>query len=112
MYLALGSGLPRFPPDFSCPAVLRYLTSAFDFVYGTVTLFGWPCQTILLAVYALCVALQPQPRGWFRLFRVRSPLLTEYFLFLKLLRCFSSLGSPRFPGTVTLLTVGFPIRTS
>ena len=41
----------------------------------------------------------PQPRpdksGWFRLFRFRSPLLTESlrFLFLGLLRCFTS---PRF----------------
>lgn len=25
-YLALESGLPRFPPDFTCPVVLRYLS--------------------------------------------------------------------------------------
>ena len=41
--------------------------------------------------------LQPHPNksGWFRLIRVRSPLLTESlcFLFLCLLRCFTSAGS-------------------
>ena len=44
--------------------------------------------------------MQSEPHSsyleWFGLFRVRSPLLTEslfYFLFLHLLRCFSSVGS-------------------
>jgi hypothetical protein len=32
-------------------------------------------------------------RRWFGLFPVRSPLLGEYFLFLEVLRCFSSPGS-------------------
>src|SRR3989338_11655325 len=27
-YLALESGLPRFPPDFTCPVVLRYPSEA------------------------------------------------------------------------------------
>ena len=39
---------------------------------------------------------RPEPR-WFGLFRVRSPLLAEsflYFLFLRVLRCFSSPRSP------------------
>ena len=46
-----------------------------------------------LSVYHVKV---PQPQGnkfpWFRLFRFRSPLLTEShrFLFLGLLRCFTS----------------------
>ena len=33
----------------------------------------------------------------FGLIRFRSPLLTEYSLFLELLRCFSSLGSRCYP---------------
>lgn len=43
----------------------------------------------------------------FGLLRFRSPLLAESYLFLELLRCFSSLGSPPFgsPGTTQ---VGFP----
>src|SRR5690606_6341270 len=32
--------------------------------------------------------------GWFGLLRVRSPLLAECSLFLRVLRCFSSPGSP------------------
>ena len=60
------------------------------------SLAGFP-KTILLAVLnQLC---GPNPRVhalWFGLFRVRSPLLPEsivFFLFLRLLRCFSSPGS-------------------
>ncbi len=56
----------------------------------------------------------------FRLFRFRSPLLTEslvWFLFLQVLRCFSSLSSLPCPmysdkDTWTWLQVGFPIRIS
>ena len=57
---------------------------------------GFPtCSTIF--VRSLVVVLLPQPLGWFGLFPFRSPLLREsfvYFLFLQLLRCFSSLGFP------------------
>ncbi len=48
----------------------------------------------------LFVIICPQPQRrklhWFGLFRVRSPLLTEsnFFLFLRVLRCFSSPGFP------------------
>ena len=48
--------------------------------------------------HLLCHIEVPQPRGnkfpRFRLFRFRSPLLTESlrFLFLRLLRCFTSAG--------------------
>jgi hypothetical protein len=47
-YLALGSGLPSFPPGSSCPAVLRIFMgthhSPFRFDYRAVTLFGRPFQ--------------------------------------------------------------------
>ena len=49
--------------------------------------------TIAWSYYPRDASLQP----WFGLFPVRSPLLGEsfiYFLFLEVLRCFSSLGSP------------------
>ena len=57
---------------------------------------------------------------WFRLFRFRSPLLTESlrFLFLRLLRCFTSprVASPdyEFIRTITAFEgqLGFPIRKS
>ncbi len=68
------------------------------FTYGTVTLFGRLSHTFLLTnrfLTPMCRALQPLnsmlPR--FGLFPVRSPLLGEWSLFLRVLRCFSSSGS-------------------
>ncbi len=68
------------------------------FAYGAITLFGRLSHTIPLTncfVTSICQTLQPRPckHGRFRLFPVRSPLLGEYFLFLQVLRCFSSLGA-------------------
>ena len=39
-YLALGDGPPTFPPDSSCPVVLRIHRVRFNFAYEAVTLFG------------------------------------------------------------------------
>lgn len=69
------------------------------FAYGAVTLFGRLSHTFPLTdrfVTSMCQTLQPRPckQGRFGLFPVRSPLLGEYFLFLQVLRCFSSLGAP------------------
>ena len=69
------------------------------FAYGTVTLCGWLSNTILLAnqfVTRIYQVLQPRRcmHHRFGLLRVRSPLLAESFLFLWVLRCFSSPGSP------------------
>ena len=48
-------------------------------------------------IHVVCPQPQRSKLHWFGLFRVRSPLLTEsnFFLFLQVLRCFSSPGSPR-----------------
>ena len=66
----------------------------------------------------------PSPQSyyynWFGLFRVRSPLLAEslfYFLFLWVIRCFSSPGSLHYTiyscnDTITLLMVSSLIRIS
>ncbi len=67
----------------------------------------------------MCQTLQPHSSKleWFGLIPVRSPLLGEYFLFLRVLRCFSSPGS-RLPVYVfnrrrhRFAVAGFPIRTS
>ena len=69
------------------------------FAYGAVTLFGRLSHTFPLTecfVTPMCRALQPRPckHGRFGLFPVRSPLLGKYFLFLRVLRCFSSPGAP------------------
>ena len=70
------------------------IRSARDFNYGTVTLYGYPFQGICLSVASHIIVLQPQRDKslWFGLIRFRSPLLTEsiLFLFLRLLRCFTS----------------------
>ena len=72
------------------------------FAYRTLTFFGWLSHTILLAVRFLtpiCQTLQPHTSmlARFGLFPFRSPLLREWSLFLWVLRCFSSPGSPRLP---------------
>ena len=92
------------------------------FVYGTFTLFGRLSHTFPLMIRFLtpiCQALQP-PKSMlfgFRLLPVRSPLLGEFFLFLWVLRCFSSPGALlavyRFNyGYRWFAAVGFPIRIS
>jgi hypothetical protein len=68
------------------------------FAYGALTLYGRLSHTFPLTdcfVTSICQTLQPHTckQIWFGLFPVRSPLLGEYFLFLQVLRCFSSLGA-------------------
>jgi hypothetical protein len=45
-YLGLESGLPMFRQDFTCPALLKDNSS--HYVYGTVTHFGHPFQSVPL----------------------------------------------------------------
>jgi hypothetical protein len=106
-YLALPDGPGGFPRDFTCPAVLRCLSSE----PGGCRLRGchplWPPvpgrSTNQLVSHS--PALRPD-RSYnpsvharrFGLFRVRSPLLAESltcFLFLQVLRWFTSLRCPR-----------------
>ena len=68
------------------------------FAYGAITLFGRLSHTFPLTdcfVTSVLPVLQPRfcKQTRFGLFPVRSPLLGEYFLFLQVLRCFSSLGN-------------------
>ena len=69
-----------------------------SFAYGAFTLSGRSSQD--RSARKLNNVCSPNPRVlalWFGLFRFRSPLLTKsnfFFLFLRLLRCFSSPGSP------------------
>ena len=69
-----------------------------DVAYGAVTRYGRPFQArsaIPSIAHFRMPVLQPhlRKRRWFGLLRVRSPLLAESFLFLGVLRCFSSPGS-------------------
>jgi hypothetical protein len=68
------------------------------FAYGAVTLYGRLSHTFPLTdcfVTSVLPVLQPRlcKQRRFGLFPVRSPLLGESFLFLWVLRCFSSPGS-------------------
>ena len=68
------------------------------FAYGAITLFGRLSHTFPLTdhfVTSIYQTLQPRTckQVRFGLIPVRSPLLGEYFLFLQVLRCFSSLGA-------------------
>lgn len=60
-------------------------------------------------IHVVCPQPQRSKLHWFGLFRFRSPLLTEsnFFLFLRVLRCFSSPGTSPFRDD-SLLAAGFP----
>ncbi len=117
-YLALASGLARFPQAFSFPVVLRIFRRKIkDFSYGAVTLFGRPFQSILLPSIFVMQVLQPPDlrRGlgcshfarrylgnqrfhkadptFNRTVLMEPALARLLFLFLQLLRCFTSLSS-------------------
>ncbi len=106
-YLALEGGPPCFPPDSSCPAVLWLRLAA-------------RCIHLCFALASL-PHLNPQsPKtsglGSFPFAR-RYLGNRSYFLFLRVLRCFSSPGSLRITmyssyGDGVLPPPGFPIRTS
>ena len=116
MVLASSDRIPRVPPYSG------YLLLPYNFAYVAFTLFRCAFQhsstTILTGLWS------PSPRKYyyfrFGLFRFRSPLLSEsfnYFLFLWVIRCFSSPRSPRITiyslyDTITLLMVSSLIRIS
>ena len=116
MVLAYSDRIPRVPPYSGYSLLLN------NFAYGAFTLFHRAfqhCSTIVLNGL-----WSPSPQKyyyfWFGLFRFRSPLLSEslfYFLFLRVIRWFSSPGSPRITmdssyDSTTLLVLSFLIRIS
>src|SRR5204862_3158757 len=83
-YLALPDGPGKFMQDSSCPALLGCQTGRSDFrvrVYHAL----WRAFPHPSANHSDPLCLVPRPHlskpRWFRLFRVRSPLLTESLLF-------------------------------
>ena len=98
----------------------------FDFGYGTVTLFGPTFQTARLSkLHSRVIPTGPRNPSWTRVQPVwaiprslaTTDGITACFLFLRVLRCFTSPGSLRMAmyspcGTAVLPAVGFPIRTS
>ena len=67
-----------------------------NFVYGTVTLYGQPFQAVLLLIQKRLEVLQPRNAMRFGLdcshFARRYSGNRIRFLFLQVLRCFTSLG--------------------
>ena len=114
-YLDLPGGPGRFTRDSTSPVLLGWHTRGpTRYGYGALTHYGHPSQGVHLHARtsrrqsvetALCTPTTPmmQPSTGithhrFSLFRFRSPLLTEssfYFLFLRVLRCFTSPRSPQ-----------------
>ena len=99
---SLGKWSPQIPTGFHVSRGTQDPGgSRLDFAYGALTLCGGPFQAPLAIMtnWTLHCApvLQPRPpKGAtqrFGLLPVRSPLLGESFLFLGVLRCFSSPGS-------------------
>ena len=91
----------------------------YRFNYVAITLYSGAFQlssSTMTSSLMTCPQPQQSKLHWFGLFRVRSPLLTEsnFFLFLRVLRCFSSGGSLPVPiwFSTGYLAVGFPIRKS
>ena len=116
MVLAFSDRIPRVPPYSGYSLPLN------SFTYGAFTLFR--CAFQHSSVTILCGLWSPLPLKYcyfrFGLFRFRSPLLSEsfvYFLFLWVIRCFSSPGSLHYTmyscnDTITLLMVSSLIRIS
>ncbi len=119
-YLALRGGPRSFRQDSSCPGVLRILPLLSGFAYGALTPFGRSFQYRSARLPSAFAVLTPE--------RLRSglgsfPFARRYsgnrcfFLFLRLLRCFSSPGSPRYAYVFSIrctgsARAGFPIQTS
>ena len=116
MVLAFSDRIPRVPPYSGYSLLLN------NFTYGAFTLFRRAFQHCSIIV--LNGLWSPSPHTycylWFGLFRFRSPLLSEslfYFLFLWVIRCFSSPGSLHYTiyscnDNVMLLTLSSLIRIS
>ena len=122
-YLALWDGPHIFTPDFSCPVLLWCLSRRFQFRlrdYYPVS-FNFP-EVFTYRLLSFMKGPKPQRYFylWFGLMQFRSPLLPQsffYFLFLYLLSCFGSVGSPHnimysCYVTTTWLVVCFHIRKS
>jgi hypothetical protein len=106
----LDRGRPRFPPDFTCPAVLTHhsralvlsltglspaaaaRSSGVQLGQGLVTRSEVPSPSRMAVLPRIRIGRRATKRTRFGLCAFRSPLLRTYFLFLGVLRCFSSPG--------------------
>ena len=131
--LSLGQWSARFPTLETFRVVLEDIDRrTCAFTYWAVTVFGRPfqarsvnaclCDSVVDRQIHTSRLTTPAPqrlpaiaRIGFGLFPFRSPLLRECFLFLEVLRCFSSLGALHAPyvfrcGSLRSTEWGSPIR--
>ena len=116
MVLTFSVRIPRVPTYSGFFPIVN------GFDYRAFTFCRSSFQTSSSTVTFSCGSPWPRTYGYMRfgLFRFRSPLLSEslvYFLFLRVIRWFSSPGSPRMTidssyDNTTLLVLSFLIRTS
>jgi hypothetical protein len=132
-YLGLGGGPPRFTRDFTGPVLLGNTSKSHrSFRYGTITRYGQPFQTVPLPQWFLTLhrpgrddKMVPQPpqRNARRLSHAAGLASSAFahhysrnrncFLFLRVLRCFTS---PRYhplpyafrQGRRPMTSAGFP----
>ena len=109
-YLALPDGPGGFAQDSSCPALLRIPLCRFSLhILDYHHLWSHFPKCSVHDQHAISRSYNPDdasPRRRFGLFPGRSPLLGEslvYFLFLQVLRCFSSLRLPPYLVRMTAL---------
>ena len=125
-YLALEGGPSGFLRGFTCPVVLGYADQrgGRDFVYRAFTFCGNSFQSLRLSPHLVTLrgspTSAPQPRTGFHQSGLGcSPFARRYsgnrvfFLFLEVLRCFSSLGSRHATygfsdGRLGITPAGFP----
>ena len=119
-YLALPDGPGRFAQDSSCPALLRIPLCRISLhILDYHRLWSHFPKCSVHDLHTMSRSYNPSHalrRHWFGLFPVRSPLLGEsfiYFLFLQVLRCFSSPRSLFSQEKYLVFNqVGSPIRKS
>ncbi len=115
-YLALADGPAGFIQGFTCPALLRIPLSYCLYLYRAITVYGYFFQSILVHCSSNVVVLQPQycrnNTGLGCSNFARRYYRNHFcFLFLRVLRCFSSPGLPPC-GYYIFNIVGCPIRKS
>ena len=100
-YLALRSGLRSFPQGFSCLVVLWILTNKIWFSDTRLSRSMEGLSRPFLLTYLTFVSVRTPKNKFFGLgsfpFARRYSGNRFFFLFLSLLRCFSSGGSPHIP---------------
>ena len=113
----LGGWAPRLLTGFHVSAdTLDTANSSLRFAYKTFTSFGWLSQTIRLQIKA--VYRGPNPSVIANGGLASSAFARHYsrnlvwFLFLRVLRCFSSPGSPRIPMYSVYVSWFFTMRVS